>query len=361
MKTKKNILIVDDNQINLEVISNYLNENDYQLFFALNGRSALQITETHDIDLVLMDIMMPGLDGFETTKLIHDNLKNKEVPIIFVTAKNQTKDIVQGFNTGGVDYITKPFNGEELSIRVKTHIDLADAKKTIIQFQKTRDRLYSVLAHDIRAPLASMALLLDGIQGKYIDSSSPHFNQLISEINHNTKHTLALIHNILDWTKVQGSTIELHPSEIHLKNHIEECMSILNLNLNEKQIQIILEIDPQLTFWGDEMTCSNIFRNILSNAVKFTNINGKVIIRAQERDDQVVIEFSDTGVGMSPEVIEKIFVLDEHYTSKGTNNEKGTGLGLYMVKDFLKLNNGKIEVESKINQGSSFKLYFPKQ
>jgi two-component system, sensor histidine kinase and response regulator len=360
MNDKKNILIVDDNQINLQVVSSYLKVGDYNLHIALNGNNAIKITEDTDIDLVLMDIMMPGLDGFQTAQLIHDNEKNKDIPIIFLTAKSQTKDIIQGFKSGGVDYITKPFNGEELLIRVKNHIDLADAKKTIIKFQQTRDRLYSVLAHDIRSPLASMALLLDGITEKYIDYSSPHFEKLISEINLNTKRTLSLIQNILDWTKIQSSSIILDPEEVNISEIIDESLSILNLNIQEKKIEVFKNIDQNLTLCVDEMTFSNIIRNIISNGVKFTPMNGKIYIDITETEKYHVISIKDTGVGMSPETIEKIFIKDEHYTSKGTNNEKGTGLGLYMVKDFIKLNKGKLEVESELSKGSVFHLYFPR-
>jgi two-component system, sensor histidine kinase and response regulator len=204
MKPKKNILIVDDNQINLQVVSSFLKELNYNIVVSLDGFEAIKILKKTQIDLIVLDVMMPQMDGFETCKKIKEDDRLKEIPIIFLTAKTQTKDIIEGFQAGGVDYVTKPFNGEELKMRIRTHLELADAKQTILQFHKTRDRIYSILAHDIRSPLASISMLLDGLAGKYIDSSGPNFDKLITEISLSTKNTLTLIQNILEWTKTQS-------------------------------------------------------------------------------------------------------------------------------------------------------------
>jgi two-component system sensor histidine kinase/response regulator len=360
MKETPNILVVDDNQINLQVVTNYLKECNYNVALALDGRAALKILESTVIDLILMDIMMPELDGIETTKMIMQNDKLNEIPIIFLTAKTQPQDIVKGFEVGGVDYITKPFNGEELKMRVKNHLDLADAKKTILEFQKTRDRLYSILAHDIRSPLASISMLLDGITEKYIDTSGPNFDKLIREISINTKDTLILIQNILEWTKAQSNAINVTPENINVHELIEKEVHNLSLNMQEKHILFSKLLPENLFVFADEITVSNIIRNIISNAIKFTPNFGKIEITYKEALSYIDIIFKDNGVGMSPYIIEKIFTKDEHFTSKGTNNEKGTGLGLYMVKDFVKLNKGKIKIESELEKGTTFTISLPK-
>lgn len=360
MKESKNILVVDDNQINLQVVTNYLKECNYNVVLALNGNNALKILESSEIDLILMDIMMPDLDGIETTKIIKQNEKLKDIPVIFLTAKTQPKDIVKGFEIGGVDYITKPFNGEELKMRVKNHLELADAKNTILEFQKTRDRLYSILAHDIRSPLTSISMLLDGITEKYIATSGPNFDKIIREISINTKDTLILIQNILEWTKTQSKAIIVTPEKINVHELIEKEVNSLSLNMEEKHIMFSKLLPENLYAFADEITVSNIFRNIISNAIKFTSNFGKIEITYNETLNYVDLIFKDNGVGMSPFIIEKIFTKDEHFTSKGTNNEKGTGLGLYMVKDFVKLNNGKIKVESELEKGTTFIISLPK-
>ena len=360
MKETPNILVVDDNQINLQVVTNYLKECNYNVALALDGKTALNILESTEIDLILMDIMMPELDGIETTMLIKQNEKLNDIPIIFLTAKTQPKDIVKGFEAGGVDYITKPFNGEELKMRVKNHLDLANAKNTIIEFQKTRDRLYSILAHDIRSPLASISMLLDGITEKYIDTTGPNFDKLIREISINTKDTLILIQNILEWTKAQNNAIQVTPENINIHELIEKEVHNLSLNMQEKHIMFSKMLPENLFVYADEITVGNIFRNIISNAIKFTPNFGKIEITYKDALSYIDIVFKDNGVGMSPFIIEKIFTKDQHFTSKGTNNEKGTGLGLYMVKDFVKLNKGKIKVESELEKGTTFTISLPK-
>lgn len=360
MKSKKNILIVDDNQINLQVVSSFLKELNYNIFVSLDGFEAIQILKNTQIDLIVLDVMMPQMDGFETCKKIKEDDRLKEIPIIFLTAKTQTKDIIEGFQAGGVDYVTKPFNGEELKMRIRTHLELADAKQTILQYHKTRDRIYSILAHDIRSPLASISMLLDGLAGKYIDSSGPNFDKLITEISLSTKNTLTLIQNILEWTKTQSDSISLYPEIIDVQMIVEKSISLLALNFQEKKIQLNFSIPFKTDAYIDEITVSNIFRNLISNAIKFTNSGGTVSISSSETADYVNIVIQDTGKGMSPQIIEKIFERDEHYTCRGTNNEKGTGLGLYMVKDFVKLNKGRLKVESEIDKGTIFTISLPK-
>lgn len=360
MIQKKNILIVDDNQINLQVVSSFLKELNYNIAISLDGFDAIKILKDTQIDLIVMDVMMPQMDGFETCKKIKEDDRLKDIPIIFLTAKNQTKDIVEGFQAGGVDYVSKPFNGEELKMRIKTHLELADAKQTIVQFHKTRDRIYSILAHDIRSPLASISMLLDGLAGKYIESSGPNFDKLITEISLSTKNTLTLIQNILEWTKTQSDTIALYPETIDMQMIVEKCVSLLALNFQEKKIQLHFSIPYKTEAFVDETTVSNIFRNLISNAIKFTNKGGNVSISSNETDEYVSIIIQDTGIGMPPQIIEKIFERDEHYTCRGTNNEKGTGLGLYMVKDFVKLNKGILKVESEIDKGTIFTISLPK-
>jgi len=360
MIQKKNILIVDDNQINLQVVSSFLKEQNYNIAVALDGFDAIKILKDTQIDLIVMDVMMPQMDGFETCKRIKEEDSLKDIPIIFLTAKTQTKDIIEGFQAGGVDYVTKPFNGEELIMRIKTHLELADAKQTIVQFHKTRDRIYSILAHDIRSPLASISMLLDGLAGKYIDSSGPNFDKLISEISLSTRNTLTLIQNILEWTKTQSDTIALCPEIIDVQMIVERSISLLALNFQEKKIQLHFSIPYKSEAYIDEVTVSNIFRNLISNAIKFTNTGGVISVSSFEDDKYLNICIQDSGKGMSPQIIEKIFERDEHYTCRGTNNEKGTGLGLYMVKDFVKLNKGKLHVESEIDKGTTFTISLPK-
>ena len=179
---KKTILIVDDNPMNLLLTSHVLENEGYATLTADDGRTALKELEKQTPSLILLDVMMPEMDGYEVCRLINANEEWTEIPIIFLTANAQTENLVEGFKAGGVDYITKPFKGEELLVRVKNHLELADSKKMIVEMNKSRDKLYSIIAHDIRSPLSGILQTVDAIDQGYFDPNSDDFRELIHHL-----------------------------------------------------------------------------------------------------------------------------------------------------------------------------------
>jgi two-component system sensor histidine kinase/response regulator len=355
------ILAVDDNQENLRIISNFLKDEGYKIALALDGKSALNILEENNIDLILLDIMMPEMDGFEVCKIVKANPNISDIPIIFLTAKNQTEDIVDGFKMGAVDYIIKPFKKDELLIRVKNHHELALSRKKIIEMNRTRDKLYSIIAHDIRSPLAGISQTIDAITNGFIEVGSDNFTELFNMLKKRTKETTTLLNNLLEWTKLHNENISLSPKTTAVLPILQECIQLFNGNALNKNISVTLNIPENTVAFFDEVSMHTCFRNIISNAIKFTPDNGFIKIDAENAGEFTAVIIQDSGIGMSEKRVNEIFNQNMHYTSPGTKNEMGSGLGLFLVRDFIEQNKGKLKVESKEGVGTTFRIYLPKE
>lgn len=353
------ILIIDDNPMNLLVASKTIENFGFKTICAESGAAALDLLENHFPALILLDVMMPEMDGYEVCRKIKSTDKIKDIPVVFLTASNQTDDMVEGFAAGGVDYITKPFKAEELRVRIKNHIDLSESRKTIVEMMKSRDKLYSIIAHDVRSPLSGILQTVDAIDQGFFNPGSEDFKEIIHHLKNRTQETNTLLTSLLEWTRLNADNITMNFQLVHLNDVITSCVSLLEPNAKNKSIEICTNVTSELYAWCDEVSVHTIFRNLLSNAIKFTKISGKINIEGYEFGNTARISVSDNGVGMSSETVQKIFEDNKHFTSSGTANEQGTGLGLMLVKDFIFRNNGSIKVESKENEGTTITVELP--
>jgi two-component system, sensor histidine kinase and response regulator len=363
--TKGLILVVDDNKENLRVVSGFLKGRGYQIALSLNAENAYQILETHHIDLILLDVMMPEEDGYTFCRRINQEGRFKEIPVIFLTALTESEDLVAGFNAGGVDYITKPFRKDELFARVKSHVELAQAKREIIaqaehirKINHTRDLMYSIISHDIRSPFASISMMVSMLAEGYLDPGTEEFDEIIQNLNNSTKETYNLLDNLLQWTRTQTGNIESNPELLNLEEIIQNNISLVAKRAELKGITTEATIQSGLSAYADSNMVSGVIRNLLSNSVKFTDEGGSVSIKGATDGDRAMIEVKDSGIGMNQEQLSKLFHKDNFSTTPGTQNEKGSGLGLHLVKDFTERNGGEIIVESEPGKGTTFKLWF---
>ena len=245
-------------------------------------------------------------------------------------------------------------------MRIKNHIELAESRKTILEMNRSRDKVYSIIAHDIRSPLSGILMTLDTIDQGYLDPNSEDFKEIIHQLKIRTKDTSTLLSSLLNWTRNQDDNVLLHPKETNINQVIISCIQLLLEVANNKNISILNEISDDVNSWCDEVSINTVFRNIISNAIKFTPSNGTITVNGKNVEKNVEISITDTGIGMPEDAIRKIFDENQHYTSSGTDNEQGTGLGLMLVKDFLKKNNGTLQVQSKLNEGTVLTVTLPK-
>jgi signal transduction histidine kinase len=314
-------------------------------------------------DLVLLDVMMPEMDGFAVCEQLKKNPVTKDIPIIFLTAKTEITDIVKGFEIGAVDYVTKPFNGTELLARVKTHLQLKFTWDLLKNLIAARDKFFSIIAHDLRNPLQALILAADLLYNDYDSLNEDQRKDYTKRFYNGSDQIAALLENLLDWSSTQRGKITFHPRKINISLLAAENINLFKENAKKKNISVSQEIEADTFAFADENMIRTVIRNLLSNALKFTNPGGTVKISASmsASNDMVEITVSDNGVGIKEEDINELFRIDVRKNTRGTANEKGTGLGLILCKEFVEKNNGTIKVNSTPGKGSSFTVTLPRE
>ncbi len=355
----KSILIVDDNVKNLGLTAKILRDQGYLISLAQSGDAALKQLDFILPDLILLDIMMPVMDGIELCRIIKKNPKIADVPVIFLTASGDSEKVRDAFNAGGVDYITKPFRSEELLLRVNTHSELAASRKKIVEMNRTRDILYSVIAHDLRTPMSNLSQTLGAVDSGLFPNDTDTWKRMVTGLRKSFTETNEILSNLLTFTKMQSDQILIKTAAVDLAGVIKESAEIFSAAAEAKKISLEVNLPEKLAAFCDETTIAAVIRNLVVNAVKFTPAGGTVSITAFQDMEEVCIKVKDTGVGMPEEVVNKIFVKDEHYTTPGTNEESGTGIGTFIIRDFVRRNKGRIQVWSYPGNGTEITVILP--
>lgn len=361
------ILIVDDVMSNVLLLRVLLTNEKFTIATANNGWQALEQVKKEKPDLILLDVMMPDLSGFEVAQQLKANPDTAEIPIIFLTALNGTADIVKGFQVGGSDFISKPFNKEELIIRVTHQISLVAAKRLILskteELQRTiagRDKLYSVIAHDLRSPMGSIKMVLNMlILNLPAEKIGEEMYELLIMANQTTEDVFSLLDNLLKWTKSQIGKLNVVYQDVNLVELTDSVIDIFNMVAKLKKITIKETKSDRIMVNADIDMLKTVIRNLLSNAIKFSKENSEVLVTIKEEDDMAVVSVQDYGCGISEEGQKKLLHTDTHFSTFGTNNEEGSGLGLLLCKDFIMKIGGKLWFTSKEKEGSTFSFSIP--
>lgn len=359
------ILVVDDQPNNLKVISSVLGDS-YSLSFANNGPNALKILENLQPDLILLDVMMPGMDGYEVCQRIKSTEKTKELPVIFLTAKNDIEDILKAFRAGAVDYITKPFNIMELKVRVGNHISLKhtreqlkNANDKLLQVIHEKDKFFTIIAHDLRNPFIGISSLSQIMVEQLGSLQLDEMEEYAREIHHAFINAFNLLKNLLSWAKSQTGRMDFVPQQLDVQELITETIAFIQEAAILKNIEIESQIAEGLSVFADKEMVATVMRNLVSNAVKFTHTGGKVRISCERSDQHIQISVVDNGIGMTSKMVEEIFRIDVSNGRKGTNGEPSSGIGLLLCKEFTERNGGTIKVESQPDEGSTFNITLP--
>jgi CheY-like chemotaxis protein len=335
LEEKPFILIVDDVLKNLQVLGNILRAEGYFFTPATSGKQALKIIEKRLPDLILLDVMMPETDGYEVCRILKDNPATKDIPIIFLTAKTDTEDIVKGFAMGGVDYITKPFSPAELLARINTHLK-------ILKISNERKELLHVLCHDLANAFSPIISALNIIH----DYAT--YKVLRKDMETAALNGMRIIELVRTIRALEDNKIELKLESVELKKAVKSSELMLERKFAEKQIELVQHIDDNLTVSAEFTSLVNsVINNLLTNAVKFSYPNSKIIIEAKQSGDNVTVSIQDFGVGMSEQLQRDIFDMKKTTSRIGTGGETGTGFGMPLVKKFVKAYGGAIEIASK--------------
>lgn len=390
---KYNLLIVDDNPTNLSILFEYLDNYGFKVFVALDGETAIEQLKYTQPDIILLDVMMPGIDGFETCNRLKANPLTQDIPVIFLTALSETVDKVQGFKIGAVDYITKPIQSEEVLSRIQTHLTirnlqkklqekneelarlnrnletLVEAKtKQIINQEKTAivGRLTQGIIHNLRTPLQTIFLYRDLAETLSKEPSKQSLFNFIRKMAQAAEQINQLMDNLMYKSRLD-QTREIVP--IQINDFLQRELDLYNANFyfkyNIKKQYLFDKTLPTLLLVYSDI--SLVFDNLINNALDsmWNQKNQELIIITRQDKERVYIDFKDTGCGIAPEHLSMIF--EPFYTSKPAKGEEkvageptGTGLGLHTCQEILNTFGAELLVRSKVDLGSVFTVVLPK-
>lgn len=356
---KDTILVVDDNPTNLRVLVDYLQQEGYKTLVATSGERAIAQMERHRPDLVLLDVMMPGIDGFETCRRLKANPATADVPVIFMTALNDVEHKVEGFRIGAVDYVTKPFWQEEVSARIKLHLTIERQKAELQHLNATKDKFFSVIGHDLRSPFTALLGFSELFADPGTDISREDQLRFGALLYESARTAFNLLENLLEWARIQRGSLVCEPHVMDLHSSVEETLSLLTHSAAIKGISILHTVPERTYVMADGNMLPTVLRNLTSNAIKFTGKGGSVQIASQQCDGLIRVSVSDTGMGMSEDDQRRVLSSDQPLSSKGTGGESGTGLGLLLCRDFVARQGGELWVESAVGHGATFFFTLP--
>jgi len=353
------VLIVDDEPKSVQYLGNLLDLRGYKISYAATGDKAFKILQATKPDLILLDVILPDINGFDLCEQIKGNTDLSKIPVLFITAKVNLKEKLRGFEVGGSDYIIKPFEEEEIIARVETHLELKNSYDKLTLQNKTKDRFLSIIAHDLRNPFSSISGFTQLMESDYEVLTEEEKKLFIGEISKISENANNLLEKLLQWTTIQNSQIKNYSTQTSLKTALENSISVIEGSAKIKNISIIRNIDENHRISCDPVIFETIIRNLLSNAVKFSYTDATIDVNTNITENDMQISVKDYGIGMSEEDLQKLFRMDVNTTQIGKSSEKGSGLGLILCKELLEACNGKIYVESTQGKGSVFTVTLP--
>ncbi len=361
------ILIVDDVAKNIQVVGNILREEGYRIAYALDGKTALDLIYNNNFDLILLDVMMPEMDGFTLCTKIKEIDNYKNIPVIFLTAKNDHASLLKGFEIGGVDYVTKPFRARELIVRVNTHVKNKTEQSMLLEsvseyknINEEKDKFFSIIAHDMRNPLAAFKSIAELLDNTFDEMTRADIKNYISTIRESSERLYDLFQNLMSWSRSRTNSIMFSPQIISLDFVVNNVIDLIRINADKKDIDIYTNYDQLIELYADVNMLSTILRNLISNAIKFTNPKGLIEVNVDVEGEFLHFVIKDNGIGIEKSRLEKLFEYNQTASTVGTNGEKGTGLGLMLCKEFVSKHEGKIWAVSEPGKGTSFHFVIPK-
>ncbi|MES2387403.1 MAG: hybrid sensor histidine kinase/response regulator [Bacteroidota bacterium] len=372
------ILVVDDTPRNLQVLGTILHEKGYEVAAARSGAQALSILEHTRPCLILLDVMMPEMDGYEVLSRIRSNPATAEIPVIFITARVEAEEVVRGFNAGAADYIAKPFNAAELLARVNVHLCLKKNNdrlndlnrrlrlqaRELEKLNREKNDMMGIVAHDLKNPIANIISIAESPELADAAADIPKFGYEMERIIHTGRGMLNLIENLLNINAIEEGLLELNHELTDVRKLGEHMMSTYRSLAERKGLRLLFDFpDGALfPFKIDRDALCRILDNLVSNAIKYSPSGGHIVLKAEiETRPQRLLHFSvtDQGPGLTADDMEQLFGKFRKLSAKPTGGESSTGLGLAIAKKLADRLKGNIFVESEPGRGAVFTVSVP--
>ena len=356
---RSRVLVVDDIPKNLQVVGTMLRNAGYAVMPATSGPDALETVQVQAPDLILLDLMMPEMDGLEVCRRLKEDSNSQSIPVIFLTASNEMEHLVSGFEVGAVDYVTKPFNAPELLARVQTHLELKHARQQLRAMNDEKNEFMGIAAHDLRSPLNAVQGYIEMMQEEPEMERTEQVD-LLSRIHSATKRMADMVQNLLDANRIERGEMKLNMASSDLCPIVGKVVDAQrsrakfknqSLHLEIEKTPIMARIDPDIMV--------QVVENIVSNAIKYSPPEKNIFVALKTETEAIRIEVQDEGPGLSEDDLKKLFGKFARLSAKPTGGEHSTGLGLSIVKKMVEAMSGKVWCESEIGQGAKFIVQLP--
>lgn len=351
------LLVVDDNPTSLKLMESFLDVCGYSARFLDDSNKVIETLRQDPVNLLLMDVAMPDLSGIEVCRLMQKDPELSTIPIIFITGQRDEETMAEAFEAGGSDFLTKPFVFTELLSRIQTQLRLRSSERHLRQQLAQRELLLTSLAHDLRSPIGTSAVMLRHLLDR--EDNLEASRHMISTLADSLQRTYALLEDMLSWAQAVSGDIPFTPSPTGLSDLFQSCLEHHRRTAESKQITIEIENGSGEVVYIDHKLVRTILLNLIGNALKFTPSGGCVRLAFQRHAEQIELSVCDSGKGMSEELLEHIQRNHPIVSQPGTQGEKGTGMGLKLCQEFARSHGGEINISSKLGVGSCFKLLLP--
>jgi two-component system sensor histidine kinase/response regulator len=354
------ILVVDDQPANIQMVGSMLGSLGYEIVPAGDGPSAMKTVAENPPDLILLDLLMPDMDGCEVCRRIHENPDSRDVPVIFLSAADDKDFVVRALEAGGVDYITKPFNQAELILRVKTQLALKSAHDRLKQLAEDRDELLGILAHDLKNHLGGMHMSSQLLHHRVERLGDQRAARISENILRSGGQLLSFVKEFLA-NSAADHGVALKPTTVSFSDAAANALQRYAETARSKQLVLETSLPADgTTVVADPSSLDQVLDNLLSNALKFSPAGGRIVVSVQSGADEVQCRIQDEGPGFTPEDRAKMFRRYARLSARPTDGEPSTGLGLSIVKKLIQAMDGKLVCESVPGQGAAFTVALPR-
>ena len=364
------ILVVDDITKNLQVVGTVLRNQGYKVMAAASGAEALKCVRTQLPDLILLDLMMPEMDGLEVCRRLKSDSTTSQVPVIFLTASNEMEHLVNGFEVGAVDYVTKPFNPPELLARVRTHLELKYARERLREMNEEKNEFMGIAAHDLRNPLGAITgyaeILIEEMESLQPSVPEPgaravrEAGECAGRIRETSRRMAEMVQNLLDANRIERGEMQLSLAPLDLSQTVAAVLETQRPRAVAKQQTLHWQNEVgAVSVLADATVLTQVIENLISNAVKYSPAGKNIFVRLRRLQEGTLCEVQDEGPGLSAEDQKKLFGKFARLSAKPTGGENSTGLGLSIVKKMVEAMNGRVWCESELGRGATFIVEFP--